>query len=114
MEVVKIDEKKRRRIRPCLAVAVVLALSRVHSLQLKSLKMFVFGGKISHLSFIGGAHGARDPLPHPTQAEQKVGQCAGAPQPPSRSFYIASTDVSIICFYATIVAAARPKAQPHL
>ncbi len=51
-------KKSRKRILPHLAVTVVWAfLSRVYPQQLKSLKMFVFAGKISHLSFIWGLVG---------------------------------------------------------
>lgn len=55
LEVVKIDEKSPEKV----FILIWLwrwsgFLSRVDPLQLKSLKMFVFVGKISHLSFILG------------------------------------------------------------
>lgn len=51
-------KNSRKRIHPHLAVTVVwVFLSRVYPRQLKSLKMFVFAGKISHLSFIWGLVG---------------------------------------------------------
>lgn len=95
------------------AVTVVCFLSRVYILQLKSLKMFVFGGKISHLSF---SWGLTVDIPLNGGQGKSSGAlgalfCTTFSSARTRSLNIVFTDVSVIWFYATVVALAVTKPQ---